>query len=374
MKKLLFAFLLALTLCPALCAQQVGEKQYALYGVGFYNLENLFDTIHDAGKNDYEFLPHGSYHWNTLKYRTKVRNLAKVLGQLCTDRLPNVGAGVIGVSEVENARCLDDLVAEEPLRRRGYRYVHVEGPDRRGVDCAFLYNPRFFRLETYYLVPFYYKDPAQPDVDLGFTTDAAGRVVPYPIYPLRGDTSYVTRGFLVMTGQIADEKIHFIVCHLPSRGATSPARERGAYQLRALKDALLRQDPDSKVIIMGDMNDDPRDKSISQALGARHRRADVTTPQDLYNPWWDTLYKVGQGSLLYDGKWNLFDQIILSGGFLADRKTLTFYENRVFLRDYLLQQEGRNKGVPLRTTQSGVWLGGYSDHLPTYIYLIKEKQ
>lgn len=374
MKKFCLSLILFVLFCVTAGAQQSGEKRYDLYGVGFYNLENLFDTIHDAGKNDYEFLPGGSYHWNSMKYNSKLQHMAKVLSQLCTDKLP-VGASVIGVSEVENARCMADLVAQKPLADRGYKYVHVDGPDRRGVDCAFIYNPRFFTLQDYYLVPFYYKDAAQPDVDLGFTVGADNKVKPYPIHPMRGDTAYITRGFLVMTGLLGGEKIHFIVCHLPSRAAASPARERGGEQLYALKNALLKQDPGSKVIIMGDMNDDPKNKSMSEALACKHKKADVKDAADMYNPWWDVLYKVGQGTLLYDGKWNLFDQILLSGGFVGDdRSTLKLFQNRIFLKDYLIQQEGKYKGSPLRTHASGVWLNGYSDHLPTYVYLIKEKK
>ena len=124
---------------------------------------------------------------------------------------------------------------------------------------------------------------------------------------------------------------------------------------------------------MGDLNDDPNNKSLTDALGCKHRLRDVRSAGDLYNPWWDTLYKAGQGTLLYDGKWNLFDQIVFTGNLLGDdRTTLKFYRNEVFVRDYLFQQEGRYKGSPRCTHAGGVWLNGYSDHLPTYIYLIKE--
>lgn len=368
MKKNLFSFLVLMLALTAV-AGQADEKRYALYGVAFYNQENLFDTIHDAGKNDYEFLPQGSFKWGGMKYNAKLKNMSTVLSQLCADKLPQ-GAAVIGLSEVENRRVLEDLLKQPALAGRGYEIVHYEGPDRRGVDCAFFYNPRFFTLENSMLVPYYYLDKKQPDVDLGFYVDAEGRVRAHE--ELRGDTTYITRGFLVMSGKLGGEDVHFIVNHWPSRAAGSEARERAGVQVKALKDALLRQTPGSKVIIMGDMNDDPNNKSMTEALGCKHKKEGVRE-NDLYNPWWDMLYKTGQGTLLYDGKWNLFDQIVFTGNLLGnDRSSLKFYRNEIFLRDWLFQQEGRYKGNPLRTHAGGVWLNGYSDHLPTIIYLVKE--
>lgn len=347
------------------------EKRYALYGVSFYNLENLFDTVHDYGKRDYEYLPDGTMKWGKMKYEAKLHNMAKVLSLLCTDKLRQ-GPAVIGVSEVENRHVLEDLLKQPALSGRGLEIVHHEGPDRRGVDCAFLYNPRLFELEGSMLVPYYYLDRNRPDEELlGFTTDADGRVRARE--GLMGDTTYITRGFLVMTGRLAGEKMHFIVNHWPSRAAGSEARERAGHQVRLLKDALMRQDPQAKVIIMGDMNDDPDNKSMTTSLGCVRRTKDVKSDTDLYNPWYDMLYKVGQGTLLYNGKWNLFDQIVFTGNLLGDdRSTLKYHKNEIFMRDWLFQQEGRYKGNPLRTHAGGVWLNGYSDHLPTIIYLVKE--
>lgn len=368
MKKSVFALLL-IVLSTQVFAQTPAEKRYSLYGVCFYNLENLFDTIHAPGKNDFEYLPSGSNRWGTMKYRAKVKNMATVLSDLCTDRLPN-GPAVVGVSEVENQAVLEDLLREPCLSGRGWKVVHIEGPDRRGVDCGFFYNPKLFQLEHTMLVPYYYLSEEQPDVDLGFFVNDEGRVMPYP--DLRGDTTHITRGFLVASGKLAGEQFHFIVCHWPSRFAGSPVRERAGYQVRCLKEALQRQDPGCKIVIMGDMNDDPKNKSMSVSLGCKHK-ADETSEDDLFNPWWDTLYKKGVGTLMYRGKWNLFDQIVFTGNLLGeDRSTLKFWRNEVFVRDYLFLQEGRFKGGPLRTHAQGVWLNGYSDHLPTMIYLVKE--
>lgn len=355
-------------------------QKKVLYGVGFYNVENLFDTKHDAGKNDYEFLPSGSYRWTEQKYESKLRNIAQVLSELCTEvgsQKNPAGAAVIGLSEVENRQVLEDVLRQPSIASRGYRIVHFDGPDRRGVDVAFLYNPKAFRLENAQLIPYFYPTPEQPDVDLGFYIDENGRVKGYPYQNgmLKGDTTYITRGFLTVEGRLGGEKFYFIVNHWPSRGAQSPARERAGYQVRRLKEALLKQDPDARIVIMGDLNDDPDNLSVTspEALGAKSEKHDCG-PHDLYNPWHDMLYKKGVGTLYYKGKWNLFDQIIFTGNLLdtADKTRLHLLTYAVFSRDYLLQNEGKYKGAPKRTTAGGTWLNGYSDHLPTQIFLIKD--
>jgi endonuclease/exonuclease/phosphatase family metal-dependent hydrolase len=275
--------------------------------------------------------------------------MARALSDMGTDMLP-IGCSVIGVSEVENSHALDDLVAQHELAERGYKYVHVEGPDRRGVDCALLYNPSLFTVRDVKLVPY--------------------------VYELPEDKDRATRGFLTVSGTLAGEHVTIIVCHWPSRGATSFYRECAGRQVKVVKDSLLRDDPNVKVIIMGDMNDDPTDKSIVRELGCKSEIKDVKQG-DLYNPWYNVLVKKRTGTLQYDGKWNLFDQIILSPNLLYregidDYNTLKLRRHEIFRRDYLLQKEGKYKGNPLRTHAGGAWLDGYSDHLPTIIYLMKE--
>ena len=327
------------------------QRRYSVYGIGFYNLENLFDTCHDAGKNDYEYLPDGTTKWTGLKYSHKLKNMAKVLAEMGTDWLPGVGCAAIGVAEVENAKCLTDLCDQAPLKARNFKFVHIEGPDQRGVDCALVYNPSLFKVRSQQLVPY--------------------------IYKLSKDAQRATRGFLVVKGVLGGEDVAIIVCHLPSRGAESYYREEGGRQVREVKERLQKEDPNIKILIMGDMNDDPQDKSMAVALGAQRKIKDVPK-NGLYNPWWDVLAS-GTGTLQYDGKWNLFDQIILSENLLHqeganDYGTLKLRRHQIFRRDYLFQKEGRYKGNTLRTHAGGVWLDGYSDHLPTVVYLMKEQR
>jgi hypothetical protein len=347
MKRKLSLLVMLLFVLTATATAQ--EKRFACYAVGFYNQENLFDTIHDEGKNDYEFLPGGSYKWNTLKYTNKLKNMARALADIGTDRLPGIGASIIGLAEVENDRVLDDLTAQAPLKERGYKYVHIEGPDQRGIDCALLYNPRFFTPESQHLYPYIYE---------------------------KKDSAHATRGFLTVTGRLAGEDITVIVCHWPSRFATSYYRERAGAQVKVLKDSLLAANPGAKIFIMGDMNDDPTNKSMAESLGAREEIKDVGD-HDMYNPWWDILAKQGRGTLFYQGGWNLFDQIVLSPNLLnrdgkKDFSTLKFFKNEIVRRDYLIQQDGKYKGSPLRTSGGGAWLNGFSDHLPVVVYLVKE--
>ncbi len=326
------------------------QKKFSMYAVGFYNQENLFDTCHDEGKRDYDFLPTGSYKWNGLKYSHKLHNMAYALADMGTDRLP-VGCAFIGLSEVENAKCLTDLCNQPELKARNMQFVHFEGVDKRGVDVAAIYNPALFKIDT-----------------------LNTRLIPYET----SDTTFFTRGFLVVHGTIAGEHVACVVSHLPSRlRGDDSGRVNGARQLYDIRNNILAKDPDTKIFIMGDMNDDPTDRSMCQALHGKEKISDVKAG-DMYNPWISVI-KSGTGTLCYDGKWNLFDQILLTPNLLnynknKDYSTLKYYNHQIFRRDYLFQTEGKYKGNPKRTHAGGQWLDGYSDHLPVVVYLLKEQK
>ena len=348
MKKILSVLALLLFVVQGGFAQ----KKYSAYGVAFYNQENLFDTCHDEGKNDYDFLPTGSYRWNGMKYTHKLHNMARAIADIGTDVLPGVGCALVGLSEIENSKVLDALTAQPELAARGYKYVHIEGPDKRGVDCALLYNPTMFTVRDVKLVPY--------------------------VYDLEKDKDRATRGFLTVSGTLAGEHVTVVVCHWPSRGAGSHYREIAGTQVRALKDSLLRDDPKVKVMVMGDMNDDPTNKSMTDCLSAKAEISKVGAA-DMYNPWYNILAKEGRGTLAYGGSWNLFDQIVMTPNMLnkngvKDYSTLKFWKNQIHTRPYLIQTEGKYKGNPKRTTAGGVWLDGFSDHLPVVVYLLKEQK
>ena len=321
-------------------------KQFEAFGVAFYNLENLFDTINSNGTYDKEFSPQGARQWNSEKYFKKLHNLAYAISQMATGSTPN-GPAILGVSEIENISVLKDLVKQPEIRKWHLQIVHHDSPDRRGVDVGLLYNPRFFRVLN---------------------------VVNTPLL-LPDRPTFRTRDQMCVTGLLGGEKVSIIVNHWPSRlggqEQSSPLREAAAARVKQTVDSLLALDPNQGIIIMGDLNDDPHDRSCAQVLNAKRNREDVTQG-GLYNPWWATLDK-GVGSLAYNGAWNLFDQIIISDYFLkGDRKHLTYLNHRVLNMDFLQTHEGTRKGYPLRTYSGGAFLNGYSDHFPTQIIMVRE--
>lgn len=313
--------------------------------VAFYNLENLFDTIDNANVIDEEFLPNGAMKWGTMKYTAKLQHMSNAISQIGLEYSPQ-GIALIGVSEIENRGVLEDLVKQPDLAKRSYQIVHYDGPDRRGVDVALLYNPKLF-----------------------IVTNSKS----YRLHT--ADTAFLTRDQLMVSGYLQGEKVHVIVNHWPSRTGgeerSRPKRNAAAALTRSIADSLFRVDPKAKIIIMGDLNDDPFNESCATILGAKKELNDVKDGQ-LYNTLWKTLDK-GVGSLAYADQWNLFDQIIVSSEIAhSDPGKLKLWKAEVFNKPFLTQQEGRYKGTPLRTHAGGAWTNGYSDHYPTLIYLVKE--
>ena len=323
------------------------------YMVVFYNLENFFDTINDPETRDDEFTPDGSRNWNTVKYNKKLNNMERVLFDIAS--VQKTYPAVIGVSEVETRGVLEDIVSTPKLAPANYRIVHYDSPDRRGIDVGFLYRPDIFKLEGSAEIPF--KMPGQPN--------------------------FLTRGFVTMWGTIDDEPFFFLVSHWPSRlggkEASSPKREAAGRAIRMIKDSVLKNNPSTKVVIMGDLNDDATDKSIvdPDCLGAKAKVKDLQTG-DFYNPFIDVL-KAGMGTLAYQDSWNLFDNIIVSENLVNDKEGLRLkksdgskYNGYIFRRPYMVQQSGQYRGYPLRTFVGTNFQDGFSDHFPVYIYIGKQ--
>ncbi|MDR1553088.1 MAG: endonuclease/exonuclease/phosphatase family protein [Prevotellaceae bacterium] len=343
MKKITLIFTFALIIFN-LNAQ--GKKKYRIACMGFYNVENLFDIYHDEGKNDYEFLPDGANQWTEERYRKKLENISEVISKLGVKTVPN-GAAVVGLSEIENRRVLEDLVAMPLIKDRNYQIVHHEGPDARGVDVALIYQPAIFKLVS---------------------SRSVRLTIPR-------ETGFFTRDQLLVSGTVDDEMVHIIVNHWPSRSSgekrTSPLRCAAADLTRSIVDSILQIDSDAKIIVMGDLNDDPVNESIIKHLGAKGKQENLEKG-DMFNPM-HKMYKDGVGSLAYRDAWSLFDNIIVSQGLLGDDKTtFKFYQAKVFNENFLVQQSGAFKGYPWRTYAGGTYQGGYADHFPVYIYMIKE--
>ena len=346
-----------LTLTGTLSAQE--QAQQRIRCIAFYNLENLFDTIHDEGKNDYEYLPDGGMHWTSMKYEHKIQRMAYAVSQLGTDEDPR-GAACVGVAEVENIGCLYDLCAETNSKYgRAYKPILIEGPDRRGVDVGFLYDTTLFR-----------------------PTKVAG----YELKAHYADGGEIkTRLQLLVSGYMYDDdrktivkdKLHMIVNHWPSRYggelSSRPGRDTAAMLCLHICDSIYQREPNAKIIIMGDLNDDPYNHSCAEVLNAKKNREDVGR-QGLFNTMWQRLEN-GTGSLAYNGSWNLFDQIIISEPLLSENINSGkwyYWKPQIFNKPFLTVQEGKDKGTPLRTHKSGVWQDGYGDHYPTMIYLLRK--
>lgn len=326
------------------------SQQYKPAVIAFYNLENFFDTINNPNVNDEDFLPEGVKNYNSKVYQTKVLRLATVISQIGTDINPD-GFAFIGVAEVENDTVLNDLIHHPLLRDRNYGVVHYDSRDIRGVDVAFLYNPKYFTV-----------------------LNSKKLFVPLPE---GAKTSAYTRDVLWVKGILNGDTVYVFVNHWPSRVGgeqrSAPGRFAAAQVNRNFIDSIEKYKPGAKIIVMGDLNDDPINESITKVLGAKGKMAEVK-PGGLYNPWME-LYKKGIGTLAYQDAWGLFDQIIISYAWLdKNQPGYFFYQPHIFNKEFMIENTGKYKGYPMRTWDGNVFRGGYSDHFPTYIVLLKKIQ
>lgn len=327
-------------------ANAQNQHAYKIGLVGFYNLENLFDTIDDPNINDEEFLPNGGNQWNTEKYMSKLHNMAYAISTIGLDYTPD-GVAVLGVSEIENRNVLEDLVMQPEIKDRNYQIVHYDSPDRRGVDVGLLYNPKYFKVTA---------------------TKSYRTVVP-------DQPEFLTRDQLLVSGLFDGEMMHFIVMHWPSRYGgekrSLPGRVAAANLCRHITDSLLADDPNAKVIMMGDYNDYPTNKSITKYLRANGDRKHLKEG-DYYNPMYE-LHQNGIGTNYYRDVPGVLDQTIMTQAFLpGDFSTYQFKHAKVHNKEFLKQHGGRYNGFPFRTFGSGAWMGGYSDHFPVYVVLLKK--
>lgn len=340
--------IIVIALFTLLSLMAFSQADYQVAAVGFYNVENLFFPEDDPLTRDEDFTPSGRNHYTTEIYTEKLQNLSKVVSQMGTEITPD-GLSVLGVCEVENRKVLEDFVKEKSIRSRNYQILHYDSPDRRGIDVGLLYNPKYF----------------VPDTSYNIRVDLQIIGVDYP-----------TRDVLFVKGKLLDDEIHFLVNHWPSRSggeaASAPRRKLAAQVNKHVVDSLLSVNPDAKVIIMGDLNDDPSSPSLNKVLKAKGNE-DKLKKEELFNPMW-SFYKKGIGTLAWQDSWNIFDHLIMTPSLLNKKQDgLFYYKTEIFNRLFLAQKTGRYKGYPFRTFGGSEYLGGYSDHFPVMVYLLKKK-
>ena len=324
------------------------KSDFKIHTVAFYNLENLFDTINDPNKYD-EASPIMEMKFNRGKvYKNKITNMAKVLSEIGTSKVNNSPI-IIGVAEIENKSVLEDLVFSPHLRDKKYGIIHFDSPDKRGIDVALLYQKEWF------------SPMKSVSKELRLFSENGNRIY--------------TRDQLVVSGLLDGEEMVFIVNHWPSRRggeAKSKSKRNAAARLnRSIIDSIQSKKPFAKIITMGDFNDNPTNESVKDILKSFKNLQGIKI-REMYNPMYN-MYKEGYGTNAHRDTWSLFDQIILSKSFLdkEDYKSYRFYKAGIFSEEYLINSEGRYKGYPFRSFNRGTYTGGYSDHFPVYVFLIK---
>lgn len=330
-------------------------KTFQVLTVAFYNVENLFDTFDDPQTLDDDRTPTGKDHWTQEHYIHKIGNLARVItaiGQSVTNTAPVL----VGLAEVENLQVINDLIAHPLMRPYQYAVVHEDSPDRRGIDVALLYRTDYFRHIEHKAIELMLYEPQE--------SKNPGRRI-------------YTRDQLLVHGLLEGESMYCMINHWPSRRGgekrSAYKRQAAAHCNKRMMDSIHAIDPYAKMISMGDFNDDPTSPSLKKIVKT-HATVSKTPLQGFFNPM-EKMHVKGYGTLAYGDQWNLFDQILLSKGFLDDQdQGYHFHEAGIHSASHLVTPQGKYKGYPFRSHASGSYTGGYSDHFPVYVYFIKPFQ
>lgn len=381
-----------------LTTKVLAQNKFASASVGFYNVENIFDTIESAGyidgnldpnhpnyhisipvseiskydtvafKQQYttenikgkkiirpiilqdEFLPKGKKYWNTTRYFQKINNVSKVIADLGRDVTGNAPV-IVGLSEIETRGVVEDIISSPSLKKYNYGIVHYNSFDARGVDVALIYQKSRF-----------------------IVTKTASH--PVFLFDENGKRKY-TRDVMQVTGFLDGEEITFLVNHWPSRSGgekiSMPSRMEAAKVAKSVIDDLRAKNADAKVILMGDLNDDPNSPSVKVTFNAAEDMA-KTKEGGFYNPMM-AMFRKGIGTLAYRDSWNLFDQIISTSSLVTkdkDYSTYKIFKTEIYNKEYLTSKEGQYKGYPHRMWSGDTYRAdGYSDHFPVYTILLK---
>jgi hypothetical protein len=339
-------------------------KKYIVHTVAFYNTENFYDTLNDPTTRDDEWV------YTSKFYTNKIHNLARVISQIGDSENKN-SPTIIGLSEIEHRSVLEDLVKDPQLIDKDYGIIHYESPDRRGIDCALLYQKKHFKVTSSANVPLYIyekdvkaekKPKNEVETEIDDRVDVAD--VTKRIY---------TRDQILVSGFLDGEEIHFIVNHWPSRRGgekvSSLLRERAAGLNLRIIDSLQKINPQAKIIGMGDLNDGPFNNSLKKVLNAKGDKKEVPL-LGIYNPS-EKMFKNGDATLFYRDAGDIFDQIFMTQPLIQeDHSSFRYWKAGICRKPFMITTVGQYKGYPLRNNYS--LEAGFSDHLPAYIYLIKE--
>ena len=306
--------------------------------IAFYNVENFFDTRYDSTKYFNGFTPEGDHHWTKTRYYKKREHIYKVIAALGGWN----GVSVMGFAEIENRGILEDLINNTPLKKLDYGIVHFESPDKRGIDVGMIYQKQRFKVLLAKPVPV--KNPDNP--------------------------KFNTRDILYVKGILQNDTVHIFYDHWPSRYGgmmnTVPLRALAARTLQRETDSILDRDSLAKVLILGDFNDNPTDKSIQLLLHqGKHKLQELSPVFDFGNT---------SGTIKHNTDWAIFDQVIVSRG-MSLSKGITLKNNNMHIFDagFLLIKDEKNLGMKLNRTFVGFnYNGGYSDHLPVYVDVYKQ--
>lgn len=385
-----------------LTASVSAQQNFKAVTVGFYNVENLFDTEISSGYIDgtrspedpnyhisisedkipnyehenfageftyatvagkkvirplilqkEEFSPTGKKVWTQDKYNQKLKNLAEVISELGKSETQTAPV-IVGLCEIENYKTVEDLINQPHLKKYDYGIAHFNSFDARGVDVALIYQKSRFQVTK-----------AKPYVIDIFEND--------------GTRDY-TRDILRVTGLLDGEEITFLVNHWPSRSggeqASRPRRQKAAEVMKGIYDEIRAENPNAKIIAMGDFNDDPVSPSLDTTMGAIANKGKIKD-SDIVNLMY-TLFKNGNGTLAYRDSWNLFDQFLVTGTLIdRDKKFDSYkvYKTEIYSPAKLVQPDGQYKGYPYRMFSGDTYRAeGYSDHYPVYTVLLKEQK
>lgn len=345
MKPILLLCLWLLSVLPGMSQEKAGQHPEK-YRIMFYNVENLFDPFDDSLTNDNEFTAEGDRHWTYKKFVLKLNNIAKVI----------IGIGewdppaIVGLCEIENRFVLNKLVYETPLKNFGYKIIHYNSPDRRGIDVGFLYrNDRFEPLYSR-AIPIHFPD----------------------------NPNSKTRDILYVKGVFGErDTVHFFVNHWPSRlggyEESKPKRQFTASVLSSQVDSLFQTDTEPNIIIMGDFNDEPWDESIQLNLGAKLDKT-VVKSNDLFDLMGIYKKNISVGTNKFRENWSVIDQFIVSGNLISENNRIIVSSDgaHIYSPDFLLEDDRTHLGKqPFRTFNGFTYTGGFSDHLPIYLDIIK---